>query len=190
MRTIGTLERKAREGVGAIARERALERHIEEYIGEGPSRTREAIVSHFARFQRGDVERAVGALVGEGRVLVEPTAGEAVYRLDHRYVSLLGSDPALRLDGLHHQMDVLSAAVHARFLDGGRHSTARTLSFVATPEAMDVLLATLHQTLRDACAAAEDSSLDLSGHQTYGATVAVGPMDVTVAAKNSRRGDL
>jgi hypothetical protein len=150
LRTVGAVE-------GDDARERALERHIEEFLGEGPTRTAEATVSHFAWTPPSVVERTVAALAGEDRLALEPVVGQARYRVDRRNVSVLGTDPALRLAGLHHQMDILSAGVQTRLLAGGRNSAARMLSFVAAPQALGALLASPQQTLRAACTSVEDA---------------------------------
>jgi DNA-binding XRE family transcriptional regulator len=173
LRTVGALERQAREGLAATAAERALQRHIEEMLGHESARTAHEIAARFAGEPRETVERMLVALVAEGRLVQQ---GEQ-YALDSRYVSLVGPDRAARLDGLNHQLDVLSVAVHGRFLRSERRTLARTLSFQATPEALDALLASLPQSFRAACAEAEEASLDRPGHHTYGATFAIGPMD-------------
>ena len=176
LRTIGGLERQAREGVAATAEERALQRHLEELLGRGGPLTAGEIAERFDAAPPETTERMLTALTAEGRLLCQGTGRDARYALDPHYVSLVGPDRAARLDGLNHQLEVLGAAVAARFLRSERRGLARTLSFVATPAALDALLQALPKAFRELCAAAEEASLDQPGHHTYGATFAIGPL--------------
>jgi transcriptional regulator with XRE-family HTH domain len=177
LRTVGTLERQAREGVAASAEERALLRHLEERLGARGGATAAELAADFPDLPTDAIERLLGALVTAGRLRRVGDRAEARFALDARYISLVGSDRAARLDGLNHQLEVLGAAVEARFTADGRPALARTLTFSATPEALEALFAALPPAFRAACAAAEEASLDRPGQRTYGATFAVGPLD-------------
>jgi transcriptional regulator with XRE-family HTH domain len=177
LRTIGTLERQARDGVTASAEERAHLRHLEERLGLLDGATAAELAVGFPDLAEEVLDRLLGALVAAGRLRREGQGADARYRLDPRYVSLVAPERAARLDGLNHQLEVLGATVEARFTADGRPALARTLTFVATPEALEALFAALPQQLRAACGAAEEASLDRPGQRTYGATFAVGPLD-------------
>lgn len=184
LRTVVALERQAREGIAATAEERALQRHIEESLGREGGQTAAGLADHFETPVE-VMDRMLAALTAEGRVIQDGPAAQARYRIDPRFVSLVSTDRAARLDGLNHQLDVLGAAVEGRFLRSEGRSMARTFTFVATPQALDALLQTLPQHFRASVIATEEASIGecaegesarSGGQQTYGATFAIGPM--------------
>jgi transcriptional regulator with XRE-family HTH domain len=68
LRTVGTLERQAREGVAASAEERALLRHLEERLGARGGATAAELAADFPDLPTDAIERLLGALVTAGRL--------------------------------------------------------------------------------------------------------------------------
>ena len=131
LRSVGSLEKLYRSDFLAPERELEFARRVEEAFDQGPT-TVEAVALALAA-DPAEVERVVEGLLGAGRLLAQP---DGALSLDRRFRSLVQADLKARIDGLNHQLDVLVAAVQARFFTADRPAMARTLTFVATPEAI------------------------------------------------------
>ena len=122
-----------------------------------------------------DVRRALTGMLAAGRAQHETVDGEERYRLSQRYQSLVRDDLLSRMDGLKHQLQVLLAAVNQRFLqdDNNLPSTARTLSFVGTPEDVEAMINDLVRECRLRAIDVEESALRAGSHDRYGLTIAL-----------------
>lgn len=172
LRTVVQLEREYRDNFLAPEHEVERTRRIEDVLESGPLDAAEV-----AR-RLGEDAAVIGCvlegLAATGRVARD---GDGRYVLNRAFVSLVRDDFAARIDGLNHQLDVVTAAVVERFLDGARPTVARTLSFVGTPEDVERLGRTLIRVFREACGETEDEALRKGGHARWGATMALAPMD-------------
>ena len=84
-----------------------------------------------------------------------------------------------RIDGLKHQLEVMTATVKSRFLEesGDRPSMARTLSFMGRPEHVSEMADAVVRDLRLKAIDVEESALSETGYQRYAVTVALAPLD-------------
>ena len=172
LRTVGILERQFRANFLAPVDEVEFTRRVEGALDSGPRSAADVATELDAPADR--VLSVLEGLVGTARVTRAP---DGRFTVDRRYVSLVTDDPAARIDGLNHQLDVLAAAVVTRFLEPDRTSIGRTLSFVATPEVVEALAATLARELRARCGEAEEASLEAGDYARYGVTFALAPLD-------------
>lgn len=173
LRTIGNLERQYRSNFFAPEDELERRRRIEGVLRGGPATA--AAVAAALREPAGDVERLLVSLTAAGRVRVEPGSAPPLYRLDHRFRSLVRSDFLARIDGLNHQLDVIGAAVRGRLLGGAGPALARTLSFIGRPEDVERFCKSLVDTLRRGCGEVEEQALQAGGYAEYGVTLALAP---------------
>lgn len=172
LRTVVQLEREYRDDFLAPAHEVERTRRVEDALEGGPLRAAE--VAGRLGEPADEVRCLLEGLAAAGRVARD---ADDRYVLNRAFVSLVRDEIGARVDGLHHQLDVVTAAVVTRFLDGARPTVARTLSFVAAPEDVERLGQTLARAFREACGAAEDAALHKGGHARFGATFALAPMD-------------
>ncbi len=176
LRTVGTLEKQYRANFFALEQEVEFSRAVEQAFAHGP-RTVDEVAAALEPGAPEDVLRVVTGLVSAGRLRPMKTV-PASFELDHRFVSLVRTDLAARIDGLNHQLDVIAHAVSARFLAPQRHSVARSLSFVATPADAKVLGDALVRELRARVIDTEEAALEGGdAFQRYGVTLALAPME-------------
>ena len=146
-------------------------RRIEAALAQTPCTLAE--VSARTGLQTEDVERRLSGLLAAGRVLEQ---ADGQFALDRRFQSLVRDDLKARVDGLNHQLDVVLAAVQARFLSPSREAMARTLDFVVRPEDVPALADTIVRMLRTQVIDAEEAALKQGGFEGYGVTIALGPL--------------
>jgi hypothetical protein len=176
LRTIGHLEKQYKGDFLAPEDELSFLREVEDALSEGAL----ALGELKARFSgelwpEGELERAVQSLVSAGRL--EAQEGGARYALNRSYQSLVREDLSARLDGLKHQLDVVTNAITARFFKEGEPSMARTLAFVADEQDMQEMLAELVRTLRSRCVEVEERALEKGRFRRFALTFAAAPMD-------------
>ncbi len=171
LRTIGSLEKQYRGEFLAPETEVEFSRRVEAAFDGGPT-TLDAVVEHLG-LPRPQVEQAVAALMLAGRIT---RLDDGTLAQDRRFVSLVRGDMKARVDGLNHQLDIVTAAVSSLFLEPKQPAVARALSFVATDEGLDALGAKLIQCFREHCIEAEEQALKQGGFKSVGATFALAPL--------------
>lgn len=176
LRTVGNLAHQHRGDFFNPEEEEGLAREIEQALDGGPL-SLDALVEAIPHGAPEQIQRLLPGLVDSGRLSVEP-GPPPVYRLEPAWVSLVREDMQARIDGLNHQLDVITACVQTRFLAvDERPAVARTLSFSAQPEEMKALGRAIAQQLRSLCSEAEEDALEAGGHQQYAVTFALAPVD-------------
>lgn len=176
LRTIGNLERQHRGDFLAPAHALALTRQAEEALDQGPLTAAE-VAERVPDLSPADAARVLAGLTGAGRARRLPDTEPPRFELNRSFVSLYRNELQARIDGLDHQLEVVVNAVRARFLEEGRPSAARTLSFVASAEGMTRLIDELIRLLRERCSDTEEEALRAGAYERYGVTLAVAPMD-------------
>lgn len=169
LRTVGSLERQLKGDFLAPQRTVEHSRQLEEALTE-PMHA-EALAERLGEPIE-DVQRVLDGLIGAGR-LIQHDDGR--YSVDHDYRSLVSDALAARLDGLGHQLDVITSTVIERFLGGRRPAMGRTLSFVATDETIEAFAELLVRTVRAQVGDAEEAALKAGGHSLYNITLALAP---------------
>jgi len=111
-----------------------------------------------------------------------------LYHLQPGIISLVDDDLKRRVDGLHHQLEIISAAVDQRFTEqSSPHVTVRAWDFVALPADADALAQkTLHD-FRHGIVDVEDRATQSNAHVTYGATFVLTPLARASAPAASTR---
>lgn len=183
LRTVGGLERRYKGSF--LAPEAALERgrEVEGALDEVEAKALGEVQRRVPHIEAFEVERLLESLAVAQRVVCERgEGGDVRYRLNPAFVSLVRDDLDAQLDGLLHQLDVIVAAVRARFLNGPKAHTmkARTLSFVADPEAMEALGDDFVLDLRRRCVEAEESALKRNQRDRYAVTFVLTPWPDTL----------
>lgn len=179
LRTVGGLERHYK--MGFLAPEVALERgrEVEGALDEVEARALAQVQRRVPHIEAFEVERLLESLAVAQRVVCERGEGGGLrYRLNPAFVSLVREDLDAQLDGLLHQLDVIVAAVRTRFLSASEAPSmkARTLSFVADPEAMEALGDEFVLELRRRCVEAEESALKRNQRDRYAVTFVLTPL--------------
>ncbi|MBT9561226.1 MAG: hypothetical protein IV100_34850 [Myxococcales bacterium] len=187
IRTVVNVERLARTDFLAPENEVRDARRIEEALALGSLTAGE--MSEATQLLLHDVERMLVALAGSGRALAA-TGDDGVvrYSLVTRHQSLVQSDLLPRIDGLRHQLEVLTAAVVRRFFGASdqRPTMARTLAFLGRPEDVQAFGDELIRTLRRGAVDVEEHSLQAGEHDRYAVTFALTPIDPE-PSESSRR---
>lgn len=169
LRTITSLERELKGDF--LSPQRAVERARRV---EGACQTPRTVadVADELGLAPADVARTLEGLVGAGRVRRE---GDG-YVTDPSYQSLVDATLPNRLDGLTHQLDVVTDAVIARFLAHDQPALARTLSFQGTDATIQALAEDIARLIRARAGEAEEAALT-SGERPrpFGLTVALAP---------------
>ena len=173
LRMVGQLEREYRDNFLAPEREAERARRLEDALEAGPLTSAEAAqrLAEDPYELRGVLE----GLAAAGRV---HHLADDRFALNHAFASLVRADLTARIDGLNHQLDVVTAALLTRFFDEKAPTIARTLAFVADPATVEALGQRLAREMRTACGEAEDAALDSGRARRYGATLALAPMAV------------
>ncbi len=172
LRTIGSLERRYRSNFFAPEEELEFARRVEERFEEEPSSVEE--IAEGLNSSLDEIRRVVESLSAAGRL---KESSPARYSIERSFRSLMREDLKARIDGLNHQLDIIAAAVRARFLAPRGNAIARSLSFVAHTEDMEALGDTLIKALREQCGAAEEAALKRGSFQQVGVTLALAPME-------------
>lgn len=175
LRTVGNLERQFRTDFLAPETELEHARQVEDVFDDVPMALAE-VQRRLPHLDPEDVERVLDGLASVGRVHLRGANGERRYALNPSFVSLVRDDVDTQIDGLRHQLDVIVAAVRTRFFGGDRHAMARTLSFVADPDDMEVLGDEFVLDLRRRCIEAEEAALKKKSHGRYAVTFVLTPM--------------
>jgi hypothetical protein len=172
LRTVGQLEREYRDDFLAPEHEVERTRRLEDALESGPLTAAEAAtrLGESADELRGVLE----GLAAAGRVHRLP---DDRFALNHAFASLVRQDLTGRIDGLNHQLDVVTAAILTRFFNPSAPMIARTLSFVADPATVEALAQRLAREMRATCGDAEEAALESGRAHRYGATLALAPMD-------------
>ncbi len=167
LRTITSLERELRGDF--LAPQRAVERARDAEAACQTPKTADE-VAHALGLPTVDAQRILDGLVGAGRVTQEG----ARYVTDPAYHSLVGAALPSRLDGLTHQLDVITDAVIARFLAHDEPALARTLAFMGTDATIAALSEDLATLIRTRCGEAEEAALSAGVPvRAFGLTVAL-----------------
>ncbi len=176
LRTVGNLEKQYRTDFLAPETELEHARQVEGAFDDEPLPL-ETVCDAVPHIDPDEVERILDGLVNVGRVHLHGANGGRQYVLDPSFVSLVRDDVDTQIDGLRHQLDVIVAAVRARFFDRQRPALARTLTFVADPEEMEALGDAFVLDLRRRCIEAEEAALKRKGHGRYAVTFVLTPMN-------------
>ena len=182
LRTVVGVERRFRTDFLTPEYEMELARRLEEALGAGP-RGSDELAAELAAAGAG-VARSLASLAGTGRVIASGSNGDEHFALSGRFQSLVRDDLLGRIDGLRHQLEVLTAAVTARFLGDGdeRPSVARTLAFLGRPEDVQTMIDELVRALRLRAIDVEERALEGGPRERYGVTMAIAPIDEREAA--------
>ena len=175
LRTVGQLEREYRDNFLAPEREVERTRRLEDALEAGPLTPADAARALGEPDAADEIRGVLEGLAAAGRV---ERHADGRFTLNHAFASLVREDLTARIDGLNHQLDVVTAAILTRFFDERAPMIARTLSFVADPAVVEALGQKLAKELRAACGDAEDAALENGHPKRYGATLALAPMDV------------
>jgi len=177
LRTVGKLEMRYREGF--LVPETALEqtREVEDALDDDDGATLEQVKARVPHLGGPEVERLLESLAEVGRVVRDGSRQEPRYRLNTAFVSLVRDDLDAQLDGLLHQLDVITAAVRARFFKPGqRPALARTLSFVSDADSMEDLGDGVVMELRRRCIETEERALKRGVRERYAVTFVLAPL--------------
>ena len=170
LRTVGSLEAEYKAGEFlAPEDEITLSRHVETALGDGSFTTAEIAAALDQDEER--IQLVLEGLAGAGRVFTD----DGRWRMNHAYVSLVKTDLRSRLDGLRHQLEVVAATVHTRFLSDRRPAMARTFSIEGRADVMERLAQELVKEVRGQCGDAEDASLTGGSTEGFAITIALGP---------------
>jgi hypothetical protein len=178
LRTVGNLERQYRTDFLAPETELEHTRQVEDAFADAPL-SLDDVCERVPHIDTDEVERVLDGLTSVGRVHLHGSNGDRQYVLDPTFVSLVRDDVDTQIDGLRHQLDVIVAAVRARFFDRGQPAMARTLSFVADPEDMEALGDDFVLGLRRRCIEAEEAALKRKSRGRYAVTFVLTPMNET-----------
>lgn len=178
LRTIGALERQLKGDFLAATEDLALLRRIEDKLEHGPQ-TLEELIEGLRDTESASehIGEAVELLVNVGRLERTRHDGEPRVALNHSFISLVSGDLRTRIDGLNHQLEVISAAVQARFLAPWRPAVARTLAFVARRQDIEALGESLVGATREQCTEAEEDALKDGKYERFALTMALTPME-------------
>jgi DNA-binding XRE family transcriptional regulator len=178
LRTVTALERELQSDFLAPAAEVELARRVEEALGAGPASLDE-LVLRLGSAPAEQVQGLVAQLCTAGHVFSDGQVPPR-YALTQRFQSLVHSDLLARLDGLKHQLEVLSAVVKRRFFPDAadsRPSVARTLAFVGRSEDVEHFAKELVQLVRHRAVDLEEKALGAPPHDRYAITFALVPTE-------------
>jgi len=183
LRTVVGVERRFRSDFLSPQYEVELSRKLEERLAVGEATVAELATELDA--PEDEISRLLTGLVATGRAVNE---GDR-FALSERFQSLVTDDLRARIDGLKHQLDVMTAAVRARFLtrEDTRPSVARTLSFVGTPDDVETMIDNLVRTLRLQAIDVEENALKGGNFDRYAVTMALAPVQDPSADTQEKR---
>ncbi|MCA9519446.1 MAG: hypothetical protein KC609_00670 [Myxococcales bacterium] len=147
-RTIANFSQRSKTNFLAPEFEHSLPRRVEFYLWKHPQ-TLEALHELLSDCEIEDLERAVAALIEQGRAERDPES--EAYRLTAKWVDLVDADFKARIDGLNNLSDALGSVVESRFLDSDPQGMARTITFRANPEKLETLRHEMFQLLLKHC---------------------------------------
>lgn len=172
IRTAGTLNRSLREPFFTPENEVAPIRRVTGALLSG-AHTVDEIEAH-TDLEIDEIERVLAWIAHLGWTV--PHDDGSVDIVPHLR-SFVDADPARRVDGLNHQMEILASSVWFRFVRNEAHAGARSWAFVASPEQFAAAMERSIQALRAEAVEMEQAALEQGVEHRFGITVAFSPLE-------------
>lgn len=171
-RTVVNVEALRRTDILAPQAETDIARRIWEVLAPGPLALDEIAVR--LSVEAPAVESVLRGIGATGRAT---RLADGRWQLEDRFESLVSEDIGPRLAGLDHQLEAVTAAVHARFLGRSGASVARTLSFLGRDDDVAKMADGVVQVIRSGAVDSEERALRAGVDRRYMTTFVVAPVD-------------
>lgn len=138
MRKVSLLSQRLRRNFADEEMEEELPRRIEFMLWAEPL-SQARLIQVMRRDDAEDVLNAVEQLIEEGRVEVDHSQEQPIYRVVKHEFRLVSPEWTARLDGVNNLLSNIANALDARFFHEDERAFARTISFRVRDQDMDAL---------------------------------------------------
>jgi hypothetical protein len=176
LRTAGSLSKKMRGDFLAPEVQVQKLRKLTGILLDGPLK-KSALLPAMTDGDSIALERALKLLEENDWLSVSGQADDPTYALKTTLRSFVSDDLNRRIDGLNHQLDILTASIQQRFLAGNdKTARARSWFFAARDEDIPGFIEETVKDLRHGAIDLEEAALKTDTYKRYGVTIAITPV--------------